>query len=241
MLSAPGSIHSSARTRRSLRKLRAPVHPRPRRPLGHILGRFYAPLLLTSLVHFALWRLRLADATTQTTRAERDTLAKHAARRSRLVEIGVWHGVTTKRLRAAMPLDAELWGVDPYVPGRLGVSFPEQIARAEVATVENGSVRWIRATGAEAASLWRREGRPPADFLFIDGDHSFEGISSDWGAWNDLIAIGGIVALHDSRSTPKRPLENAGSVRFTQETILVDPRFRVVDEVDSLTVLERVG
>ena len=55
------------------------------------------------------------------------------------------------------------------------------------------------------------------------------------------MALGGIVALHDSRSTPERPIEDTGSVQFTQLVILKDERYRVIDEVDSLTVVERVS
>lgn len=168
-------------------------------------------------------------------------MARHASRRERPVEIGVWQGVTTRRLRAAMAPDAELWAIDPYVRGRLGVSFPELIAHGEVDLVENGRVRWVKSTAAEAARKWTQEAREPADFVFVDGDHSWDGISTDWNAWSGLVAAGGIVALHDSRSTPARPIEDAGSVRFTREYILKDSRFRVVDEVDSLTVVERVG
>jgi predicted O-methyltransferase YrrM len=194
---------------------------------------------VSPLLHYALWRFRLTQATTQTTRAERDALARHAGNRRRLVEIGVWHGVTTKRLRAAMPPDAELWAVDPYQRGRLGVSFPELIARSEVGTVENGTVRWVRGTGAEAAAEFRRDAGGTADFVFIDGDHSWDGIRTDWEAWSDLVGQGGVICLHDSRSTPERPIDDAGSVRFTQGVILKDPRYRRVDEVGSLTVVER--
>jgi len=194
-----------------------------------------------SLLHYALWRLRLAEATTQTTREERAALARHAGGRRRVAEIGVWQGVTTRRLRAAMSPDGELWAIDPFDRGRLGVSFPELVARGEVDVVENGTVRWIRTTGERAAALWTEEGREPVEFLFIDGDHSFEGIAADWNAWSGLIDIGGRVGLHDSRSTPERPIEHAGSVRFTDEFIRRDTRYRVVDEVGSLTVLERVA
>jgi predicted O-methyltransferase YrrM len=196
---------------------------------------------VSTILHYALWRLRLNEATTQTTRVERDALARHATGRRRLIELGVWHGVTTKRLRAAMPADAELWAVDPYARGRLGVSFPELIARREVSTVENGTVRWVRATGAEAAAQFRAEAGATADFLFIDGDHSWEGIRSDWEAWRELLRPGGIVCLHDSRSSPERPIEDAGSVRYTQSVVLKDALYRCVDEVGSLTVVERVG
>jgi len=194
-----------------------------------------------TVLHYGLWRLRLAEATTQTTRAERDVLARHAEGRKRLVEVGVWHGVTTKRLRAAMAPDGELWAIDPYERGRLYVSFPQLIAHREVASVENGKVRWLRAIGAEAARVFREQGGGPAELLFVDGDHSWDGIRTDWEAWSDLMAIGGVVCLHDSRSTKERPIDDAGSVRFTNDVIRRDPRYRVVDEVDSLTALERVA
>ena len=42
---------------------------------------------------------------------------------------------------------------------------------------------------------------------------------------------GGVVALHDSRPTPDRPIHDAGSVRYAAEVIRPDPRFEVVDEV----------
>ena len=72
--------------------------------------------------HFLLWALKLARAETQTSQAERASLARHAAGKKRVVEIGVWHGVTTKILRAAMAPDGILLGVDPYPKGRFGFS-----------------------------------------------------------------------------------------------------------------------
>ncbi len=197
--------------------------------------------MMSTLLHFLLWRVRLADATTQTTRDERDALARHVKGRKLVVEVGVWHGVTTKRLRSAMATDGELWAVDPYQPGRLKLSFPRLIAHYEAEAVENGRVTWVEATGAEAAGRWRSSGRPPAEFLFIDADHTWEGIRADWEGWSDLVAVGGVIALHDSRSTPARPIDDAGSVRYTQAVILKDARYRLLDEVDSLTVVERIA
>ena len=48
-----------------------------------------------------------------------------------------------------------------------------------------------------------------------------------------------LIALHDSRSVPDRP--DHDSVRYTAEVILHDRRFREIDHVNSLTVLERVA
>lgn len=35
------------------------------------------------------------------------------------------------------------------------------------------------------------------DFLFIDGDHSIEGVTSDWESFSPFVRSGGIVAFHD--------------------------------------------
>jgi predicted O-methyltransferase YrrM len=186
------------------------------------------------LSHYIAWTIGLAPATTQTTSAERDCLARYATGRRRLVEIGVWHGVTTKRLRAAMHATGVLSAVDPFPIGRLGFSVQQHIAHREVDSIANGQVAWLRTTGAAAA-----RDHHSVDFVFIDGDHSEHGLLADWRAWSPLVEAGGIVALHDSRSTPDRPIDDAGSVKVTNDVILRDERFSVVDTVDSLTVLQR--
>jgi predicted O-methyltransferase YrrM len=184
--------------------------------------------------HYAGWLLGLTDAETQTTEAERDCLERHARGRKRLVEIGVWHGVTTSRLRQAMAGDGCLTAVDPFPSGRLGFSMQERIAHHEVERISNGRVQWARASGVNAAFL-----HDPIDFIFIDGDHTEEGLLGDWNAWSSLVLPGGIVALHDSRSTPERPIADAGSVKVTNSVVLRDRRFEVIEVVDSLTVLRR--
>ncbi len=183
----------------------------------------------------------LAPADTQTTEAERHALARYATDTRRLVEIGVWHGVTTTILRRVMAADAILFAVDPFSPGRLGFSVQKLIAQGEVNRQDKGTVRWLKTTGVDAAKLLRAAGEESIDFIFIDGDHSYEGLKGDWEAWRPLIAQRGIVALHDSRSAPTRSIEGAGSVRFTADVIKNDPDFRVVEEIDSLTVLRRVS
>lgn len=184
----------------------------------------------------ACWLLHglgLRDADTQTTSAERACLARHAAGRRRLVEIGVMHGVTTAVLRSVMSERGELTAIDPHPPGRLGVSFERAIARREVGAVRRGRAVLERKRSAEALAAWSA----PIDFLFVDGDHSWGGIESDWQGWTPFVERGGIVALHDSRHVDGRP--DLDSVRFTRDVVLRDPRFAVIDGVDTLTVLRR--
>jgi predicted O-methyltransferase YrrM len=176
---------------------------------------------------------------TQTTELERDCLARHAAGKKMLAEIGVFHGVTTRRLRSVMDPQGTLVAIDPFPKQRLGFSAYRLVAHREVSRIKRGNVKWMRTTGALAAKELKADYSRSFDFLFIDGDHSWEGIKGDWEGWRDLIATGGIVALHDSRLTPLRPLEGTGSFLFVQQVISKDPSFDAVDGVDSLTVFKR--
>jgi hypothetical protein len=128
-------------------------------------------------------------------------------------------------------------GIDPFPKGRLGFSIPMAVARREIGKSANGTCRLVRRSGEAAARSWT----DPVDFLFIDGDHTWEGLRGDWQGFSPHVVPGGIVCLHDSRSSASRDIEDAGSVRYTREVILRDPRFRVVETVETLTVLERVG
>ena len=179
------------------------------------------------------YRLGLVRPDTQTTDAERACIAGHAAGRRSIVELGVMHGVTTALLRSVMAPEGVVTGIDRHPPGRLFVSFERLTAKRELARHPRGSAVLLRQWSHEAARDWTA----PIDFLFIDGDHSWNGLDRDWRDWTTHVVAGGLVALHDSRSMPNRA--DLDSVRFTKEVVLHDARFSVVDAVDSLTVLER--
>jgi len=132
-----------------------------------------------------------------------------------------------------------LVAIDPFATGRLAFSPQRVIASRLVGRVRNGTVRWERRTGWETGRDYASRGEAPFDLVFIDGDHTYEGLSRDWESWSPLIGTRGVIALHDSRSTPRRPIDAAGSVRFTREVIAHDGRFETFDEVDSLTVVRR--
>ena len=189
-------------------------------------------------LHFLLWRLGIAAARSKTTPAEHKCLQRHAANRCKLVEIGVWHGVTTRLLRSAMAPDGILFAIDPFPASRFGFSWEKQIAHGEVRREANGQVHFLEMTSAAAADHVRGSFEP-LDFVFFDGDHSYKGLALDWSLWAPQVAPGGIIALHDTQSYPDPNTAPTESVRFTRETILADPRFAVLECVDSMTVLMR--
>lgn len=49
------------------------------------------------------------------------------------------------------------------------------------------------------------------DFLFIDGDHSYDGVRQDYLMYRELMRPGGLIAFHDIEPCPPRP-ESVGGV-----------------------------
>lgn len=59
-------------------------------------------------------------------------------------------------------------------------------------------VQPIRSHSADAARTWTE----PIRLLFIDGDHSYDGVARDVSLWSQFVVHGGIVALHDVGASP---------------------------------------
>jgi len=192
--------------------------------------------VLNSL-HYLLYLLGAQRPITQTTEEEREVLKSHATGKKRLVEIGVFHGVNTRIFREVMASDAVLFAIDPFPRfffGMRGLGWALRIAHREVSKCRNGRVVWIESTGHEAINDPRVQPYLPVDFIFIDGDHSWEGIKGDWESWREHIMPGGIVCLHDTQNRP-----GSGSERYMNEIISVDPAFELITSVWSLSVLRR--
>jgi predicted O-methyltransferase YrrM len=186
---------------------------------------------MLSLQRLLLWWLGRIVITPWAGPGETECLVEYARNKRRLAEIGVWEGGTTKMLRRVMAPDGVLFAIDPFPGGRAGLSYQRPIAHGEVRRIRNGTVVWLRTTGAQAVSD-PRVAAAPFDFIFIDSDHTFEGLEADWQAWTPLASD--IIALHDVIGDPK-----IGSVRFARERIFTDPRFAVLKTVGCMAVLKR--
>lgn len=78
-------------------------------------------------------------------------------------------------------------------------------------------VEILRATSAEVAAGWTR----PIDLLFIDGDHSYDGVRRDWDLFVPYMAEFGVVVFHDTiwdvRPDPRWHRPDMGVPRFVEE------------------------
>lgn len=187
--------------------------------------------------HYLAHALRIAPAETQTSPAERTLLADVARGRRRGVEIGVYEGVNTRMIAQAMAPEGRLYGVDPFFTGRLGICWSEWIARREIRRTRRAAhVELVRMLSHEASHTISGD----FDLLFIDGDHSLQGITTDWHDWSGRIEPGGVVALHDVLLTDAvGGGRRLGSHEYFESTISKDDRFEQIAAADSMVVLRR--
>ena len=204
-------------------------------------GSRYSPNFSSSWNHPIYAWLGLRPALAQHTAEEHATLEKWASGRSTIVEIGVAEGVSALALRQGMAADCNLFLIDPFHFSRHPIfNFTRRTARRLVGSFLRGNVAWIESFSFDAVQKWSR----PIDLLFIDGDHTEEGVRRDWNEWNKFLAPGGIVLFHDARifdggwTSPEYGPVKLVDDLFRRQSI---PGWKIAEEMHSLVVVERVA
>ena len=209
---------------------------RPFMDTPEVLG---APEKLKRLRHplFAWTRLRPIFA--QHTRLEHEALQRNARGCRCVVEIGVAEGASALALREVMAIDGTLYLIDPFHLSRFRwINAQKRAAKTAVSRCATAKVTWIDEFSFDAVRSWDR----PIDFLFIDGDHTEEGVIRDWSEWHRFVRPGGRVAFHDARIFEKGwPKEGDGPVKVVNSLFRDQPlpNWRIIEEVHSLVIVER--
>lgn len=129
-----------------------------------------------------------------------------------VLEIGTASGGTLFLFTRVVAEDAEVISVD-LPEGEFGGGYPAWKSRLFKSFALNGqSIQLLRADSHKPETLKAvREVLQdrPVDFLFIDGDHSYEGVRKDFEMYSPLVRNGGIIAFHD---VCPGPAENVGGV-----------------------------
>jgi predicted O-methyltransferase YrrM len=153
--------------------------------------------------------------------------------------MGVAEGVSARALREGMKPDARLFLIDPFHLSRVpALNFMKRVAMRNVRAGRRGKVVWIQKFSHEAVFGWNE----PIDLLFIDGDHAEGAVERDWREWSLFVRPGGVALFHDAClfqggwTTPEY-----GPVRLANRLFRSGKAagWRIVEEVDSLLVLER--
>jgi hypothetical protein len=187
------------------------------------------------------------------TQSEADLLARLAATRRRAVEIGVYEGSSALVLARALPVDAVLHLIDPFVDSRGLAAGWRGTAWAtrrviERAVRERGgpTLRWYIERSQETGRRWTE----PVDLVFIDGDHALESCRLDWELFSRWVTPGGVVVFHDARQDKPGGEGLPGEGGVPGPTSIVDELFRgpgavagwrLQIELDTTVAVERLS
>jgi hypothetical protein len=131
-------------------------------------------------------------------------LYRNARGMKTIVEIGSYRGKSCVLLASGEP-EARVTAIDPhYGRGDRGqvVYDPEDARRMNEALSRHGvadRVTHVVAESHAARADWGLTHPGPGliDLLWIDGDHSYDGVATDLDDWAGLVRVGGLIAGHD--------------------------------------------
>ena len=175
-------------------------------------------------------------------RGEATLLAELASTAERAVEIGVYEGGSAALVARSLPAHAELHLIDPFGaqpsalrPGQRGTAWASRRVVSRAARPTGVTCVWHVAYSQDVGPRWTL----PIDLLFIDGDHTEEGVRRDWDLFSVHVRTGGHVAFHDARA--------GDGMGWPGPTAVVDDLFRgdgtpaweLAAEVDRTVVVRR--
>ncbi|BBO79781.1 hypothetical protein DSCO28_03470 [Desulfosarcina ovata subsp. sediminis] len=106
----------------------------------------------------------------------------------------------------------------------LGV-FKNNIRKAKLEKCVNPIV----GASEEIAEIWEK----PLRLLFIDGDHSYEGVKKDFEMWSPFIVKSGIIAFHDVTVWN-------GVTRFYRQLLSANNCYYEIMRINTLGVIKKI-
>lgn len=118
----------------------------------------------------------------------------------RVLEIGTAYGGSLYLWTRASAPDAQVISVDlsPWEPDDPWEA--RKVEQFQAFGRRRQTIELIRADSHDPASLNAVRaalGHEPLDFLFVDGDHAYDGVRRDVAEYGALLRPGGLIALHD--------------------------------------------
>jgi predicted O-methyltransferase YrrM len=142
-----------------------------------------------------------------------------------IVEIGRFKGGSTFLIASAMGAQAELWSYDVHVSHDAAFTGADLDGELRDALARYGLDGRVHLVVADSRSAEPPPG--PVRLLFVDGDHTYEGVSADWAHWRKVLEPGGHVLFHDA-------------VDYGGYGTYVEGVGRLMDELSADATLERL-
>jgi len=141
-----------------------------------------------------------------------------------IVELGSWTGGGVLLMAPFLAHDQSYHAVDTFnaehMPDRYVQDYLKgrrhlDVFNDNIAPLRNKVVIHQGFT-SDVAATWPKDLK--IDLLFIDADHSYKGVSSDWKNWSPFMRKGGVIAFHDYYV--KSPGGHQGVRKFIDESIV---------------------
>lgn len=155
-----------------------------------------------------------------------------------ILEVGSYRGRSTVALALGTRAGASLpvFAIEPHEPfqGALGGVFgPEDREHFFRNLLRAGVVQQVRLVNLSSELVAGRWGRP-ISLLWLDGDHTLEGVTRDYRCWEEHVPLGGVIVFHDSTDPTLGP-------RHLVSDLLKYGRYRQLGIVDNTTVLQKAA
>lgn len=125
-------------------------------------------------------------------------LAQSLKPNSKIVEIGSYLGASSCFLAEGLPKDSILYCIDTWQNDAMTEgerdTFEEFIHNT---SSFKEKIIPIRGMSHNMIGTIKGKTNNRIDMLFIDGDHSYEGVKKDWDLYSPLLKSGSIVVFHD--------------------------------------------
>jgi cephalosporin hydroxylase len=122
-----------------------------------------------------------------------------------VLEIGTRKGGTLFLFSRLADAEATVVSVD-LPGGEFGGGYPEwKIELYQSFRLPQQTMHLVRADSHAPETHERVQsifGRNPIDFVFLDGDHTYEGVKKDFEFYSKLVRKGGVIAFHDIANHP---------------------------------------
>lgn len=151
-----------------------------------------------------------------------------------IVEIGVLDGETSKIMAEANP-SIPVYGIDPLIPDSMNPNLIGSVAKINENTRNTKNFRLIKDYSFNVVKKWDKQ----FDYLFIDGDHSYEATKKDYEDWLPKLSKNGIVSFHDSTMNRSNINYWPGPSKLTDDMIKNDHRVEFVESVGRLTIFRK--
>ena len=165
--------------------------------------------------------------------------AAHGPGNGEIVEIGSWMGRSTCWLAAGSQLKCreKVHAIDPFDGGPMlrHLAVIQEQGTTYHSFVDNlisvglfDYVEPIVATSQQAAQTWNK----PIRLLFIDGDHSYEAVKTDFEQWSRFLIADALIAFDDVTG------QYEGAKRYYDELLQSNQRYREVAHVGKVKFIQ---